>query len=114
MRTAGGSDVEVPVLSDKKLVVNRPRATFAKRWLWIVPGIVENGLTTNGEASRPTQVDATAMPSDSQAASIIFCVSAAAGAQTLRCIAFELILEPQPAPRHPLRFGRAAGGSRRH
>ena len=44
MRTAGGSDVEVPVLSDKKLVVNRTRATFAKRWLWIVPGIVENGL----------------------------------------------------------------------
>ena len=50
MRTAGGSDVEVPVLSDKKLVVNRTRATFAKRWLWIVPGIVENGLKPNGEA----------------------------------------------------------------
>ena len=43
MRTASGSDVEVPVLSDKKSV-NRTRATFAKRWLWIVPGIVENGL----------------------------------------------------------------------
>ena len=43
MRTASGSDVEVPVLSDKKRV-NRTRATFAKRWLWIVPGIVENGL----------------------------------------------------------------------
>ena len=54
MRTASGSDVEVPVLSDKKRV-NRTRATFAKRWLWIVPGIVENvPKRTNGGALRPT------------------------------------------------------------
>ena len=74
MRTASGSDVEVPVLSDKKLVVNRTRATFAKRWLWIVPGIVENvPKRTNGGALRPTD-SRYELASDSQAASIIFCV----------------------------------------